>query len=306
MKLTVLLAASLAGGTAAYVQSTSPDATVIDTSTSPPSATIEPPPTATPSLRGVIIANQSADLVAEHDGAVEALHVELGTTVNQGQALARLQLGDLTERLATAEAERRLAKAAVQRANIQLRRARVAAGRTAELSGVIAPDEIESAKTEAALAEADVETEHARVRTARARVDELSASVGRATIRSPFSGRIAAIYKAVGDGATRGERVLRVIGGPLRLRFAIEPEVLAQVTVGTAVRAMPRSPTGPTPPVHGVVTHVSPEVDPASGLVVAEASFDPEHPRPPWVRAGVVVRVQPQAAAPGSSTLPLQ
>src|SRR5215471_9425831 len=113
---------------------------------------------------GSVVAVQGVTLAAEMAGKVAKIEFEPGATVKAGDILVQLDTSTEEAQLRAAEATAALGKANLQRAR-ELRQ-----------SNTNSPAELDAADAQAKQAEAQVET--------------IRATIGKKTVRAPFSGRL--------------------------------------------------------------------------------------------------------------------
>ncbi|GAB4369688.1 MAG: hypothetical protein Kow0062_03780 [Acidobacteriota bacterium] len=239
---------------------------------------------------GVALAERDVTVIARRGGVVEEIAVRLGEQVRAGQVLASLRDDEIEQGVRLAEVGLRAAEAAREQAVAELDLAAARLARREEARGMVALEEIESAREQvriarAALARAEAELERARLALAQARRDRDALRV-----RTPVDGQVAALWSARGDVLAPGAGVVRIAGsGTRRVRFAVPPSVGRRLAAGVAVRVVLEDGAGPAVPA--VVSSVAPEIDEASGMVFAEAEIAPNADPGGDARWGGVLRV---------------
>ena len=176
-------------------------------------------------LTGVLEAYERTELTANATGRVTKVFVELGQTVSAGTVIAQLDARsaslsqvEATANLKTAGAQLETAKADCERYEGLLAK------------GAITKQEYDKAHGQCG---ADTASEAA----AKAKVAQAAQDVSDATIRAPFTGKIAAKTVHVGDYVHPDSKVVTLLAdNPLRLQLTVpEPDIFA-VKAGTRVR----------------------------------------------------------------------
>lgn len=182
-------------------------------------------------LPGEVEGSRDAWLASSQGGYVEAVAIEVGQMVKEGDVLFRVDRSLFQARLAQVEAE-------VKSARRELARAK---------------------KAGTAIAAAEVDAAHDRLVSAQAsqRVAQIQAS--RATIRAPFDGALAAVELEKGEVAGPGEPAARlVVLDPVKVSISVSDrdvgllEQGADVTVSVDALAEPR---------HGKIARILPAAD---------------------------------------------
>jgi RND family efflux transporter MFP subunit len=173
-------------------------------------------------LTGEFRAWQQADLHAKVAGYLKTLHVDIGSRVEAGQAIAVLEAPELeaerSEALAAidrAQSEEMRAKAGVDRAKSLLRVARSALERlqavNAKEKGLVSGEEIDeatarqsAAEAELASAQASLESTRQSVHAAKARRERIEAMLQYTRISAPFSGVVTRRYVDPGNMVQAG------------------------------------------------------------------------------------------------------
>jgi RND family efflux transporter MFP subunit len=235
----------------------------------------------------VLVPVEAIELAPRVDGVLVSVRVRPGDVVAPGDPIADLDPRPLREALAEASAAASAAAAAARQADVDVASARRLV--SSETEGVAAGTRPRSAIEEAgfALERAVAIRERARagVAEAAARVEKARSQLTDATVRAPFAGRVTLRYRDPGASAGPGLPVVRLIGdGGVRLRFAVPPAHAARLRAGAPITA---TITTEAQPARAIIDQITPELDPASGLVLVEAELPPD----------VAGRVQPGLAA---------
>ena len=157
------------------------------------------------------IANGKADVeggiiqvAARRGGVVEAVMVQEGDTVAQGQVLARQEDDELQLAVSRAEAEVAQARAQISTARVALNSAQREYDRLASLAAknIIAGQRLDAARDKIMEARAQIEAQQAAVQTSQARLREAQYDLELTIIRAPADGRIVRRYANPGSGAS--------------------------------------------------------------------------------------------------------
>jgi RND family efflux transporter MFP subunit len=147
---------------------------------------------------GTVLTRRDSNLSAEVGGRV-VWTADVGERVEAGSPVARLD--DRRLRLAVTEAE-----AAITRLEAQLELARKTRQRAEELQSRGA-----GSQTTLDQAEAEVASVSADLNSARANLERLQLDVAQTTLRAPFAGQIAERFMEIGEYASVGEEVVRLL-----------------------------------------------------------------------------------------------
>lgn len=239
-----------------------------------------------PSFLGVIVAQRAVDLAPRVEARLAEVRVRLGNSVGRGDCVARLDVAPTRRELAVAQAALRGAQAEVERAGIELAAAQARVAKLEPVERYVAGKDLEEARYEEKLARARVTSAEAQVAERQAQMDLLGAAVAEADVQAPFDGRVAAVYAEAGSIVGPGRPIFRLVDVDKPwVRFAMpqrEARAVASSRVDVSMEEFIMAAT---------VHKVAPEVDPASGMVIAEATLDETSVK---VVPGTVVRVMPR------------
>ncbi|MEM8961211.1 MAG: efflux RND transporter periplasmic adaptor subunit [Acidobacteriota bacterium] len=247
------------------------------------------PPNGAPSecYLAVIVARHSIDVVARSEGQLERLLVEIGSEVEEGTVLARLETVLIEHELAIERASLEASSAEANRWRQQALRARAETQRREALTDVLSKEELARSVSEAEEAEAQVAASEAVIHQAEARIARLQTQLDRAEIRAPFAGTVATRYVDPGAVVLPGTPILRLISARDRqARFAVPMEEKSDLKLGEPVRVEILG----IPPMSATVLQIAPEIDAASQMVFAQAQLDEASETVPLV-AGTTARV---------------
>jgi RND family efflux transporter MFP subunit len=204
---------------------------------------------------------QEVDVMAKVTGYVRSIKVDIGDRVKEGQVLATLEIPEMEDEQAKAEALVQQADAEVATARDELRRAE-SAHELAHLSytriqdvakreaGLVPQQQVDEFRSRDMVSEAQVSaaksallTDEQRVRVARAEVARLRTLFRYTTITAPFTGVITKRYANVGAMIQAGSQstampVVRLSqNNLLRLILPVPESAVSRVRLGAPVAA---------------------------------------------------------------------
>jgi RND family efflux transporter MFP subunit len=243
-------------------------------------------------LLGVVVAADVVEIAARVDGRITEVAARLGDRVARGAVLARIDDRNLRDEQAAARAALHALVADRGKATSELEEARERRARSERLSHVLSEEELARVRYEEKYAASRLEATRARLEEQATRVVILERSLGEAQVRAPFDGLVAARYVAPGAIVSAGAPILRLVSaGKVLVRFAIPEALGARVRVGMAIAVEVEGAT-----LRGTVDELSPEVDAASRMIVAEAHVEVPAGLADMALAGRAARVQVIAA----------
>ena len=228
------------------------------------------PPTPAPSAEGDVypsnlMVDQDVTVACHITGIIEVIHVDRGSVVTRGQALATLNLGEFD------------ADVKQMKENMELARAQLERAKALSASNI--------------MSKADLDTSRAQFNVAVANWEKAKAVREYAVIRAPFSGIVAEKYARAGQKVTEtgAQPLFKIVATePLLARVYVKEQDLLKIHRGDKVDVVPDN--FPKARTTGSVQFISPSVDPASGTfqVVVQVRRDPAQP---VLRPGVAVKV---------------
>lgn len=195
---------------------------------------------------GTLNAVQGVTVAAELDGKIVKIAFEAGGEVHAGDLL-------LSQDTSVEEAELRSAQAAVELAQVNLKR-------TNELF------------SKATVSQAQLDSDGAAEKQAVAAQENISATIAKKTIRAPFSGHLGIRLVNLGQNLKAGDPIVSLQNlDPIYVDFYLPQQELAQISVG-----MPVQLSGDALPdekkTEGKITAISPDVDSSTRNVKVEAT----------------------------------
>jgi RND family efflux transporter MFP subunit len=166
----------------------------------------------------LVEAGRESTLAAQVAGRILVLNVDAGSTVKQGQLLARIDDSEARNSMAGNQAQVAQAQANLINAQAQFERTKQLVARKFMSSSSLDK------------AQADYQAAQAQVAAARAGVSQSSTTRGFSTIVAPFGGLVSARLAQVGEMASLGRPLLTLFDpATLRIVASIPQEKLAEV-----------------------------------------------------------------------------
>ena len=207
-----------------------------------------------PTLTGSLQPADVVELKAQIAGTISDLRVDRGSSVREGQVLARIEAAGIRSQAAGARA----AVAAAQ-ANLAVARQQLEAARTLQAAGAMSEIDLRSA-------EAGYEAAEAQLAAARAQAASAGEAAGHATVRSPITGVVSARDIEEGESVSPGTELLTVVNSSrLELAGQVPVQQAAQVRVGQPVRFTLDAYPGRD--FRGTVARMDPTADPSTRQV---------------------------------------
>jgi multidrug efflux pump subunit AcrA (membrane-fusion protein) len=261
---------------------------------------------------GSLAADEQTDVAPATSGKVVAVGVDLGTFVQQGAVLVRLDDRDSRIRLDQATAQLSQAQSQVRQAEARIglrpgqsfdveRVAEVSAARVAlnlaEIqlrrmerlleSGDVSRsaydqqkaqrdqlrEQLEAIRTQARQNYAGIATARAGVEAAQSQVASARKAIADAVVTAPLSGFVSDRPADVGEYVTPSSKIATLVRtNPLRMRIDIPEQAVSNVQVGQSVSVSVS--TYPDRSFSGRVHHISPSVTPNSRTLTVEAEVE--------------------------------
>jgi membrane fusion protein (multidrug efflux system) len=223
---------------------------------------------------GELLAKEEAQIASEISGQITEILVDEGEAVEAAEVLLEidperrnLELESVRAGLAELEASLREQERGQRRA------------RTLHERGIASDADFDQAETELALA-------RSRAEAARAGLGVAERAVRDASVRAPFAGLIARRQVSRGEFVNVGQPLFELVAlDPIEVEFHVAERDCARVAVGQQVRIG----VAPFPEetFHGVVTVISPTIDPRTRTLRVKAQIDNQGGR---LRPGLFAR----------------
>lgn len=162
---------------------------------------------------GELVAGRQSRVAARIAGVADAVHVEVGDRVVEGDLLAEIDSDLLRIEMAQAGADLSVAMASADTARTQVENARTAYRRAESLreSSIISDATYEERESALRVAEGTLAEAEARVAKARVALDRARYDLDNAKVRAPFGGVIVGLGTEVGQFVALGTEVARLI-----------------------------------------------------------------------------------------------
>ena len=217
---------------------------------------------------GTVAAVQGVTVSADSPGIIESITFDSGRAVSKGDVLVRLDTKQERAQLAAAEAQRELARLALNR------------NRGLAEGGIVSRESFDQAQAE--------------FKSADARVGEIRATIERKTIRAPFSGVLGIRQVNVGQYVAGGAPIVSLQAlRPAYVNLSVPQQELARLVPGTPIEV---SSDALGAPETGRVAAVDAVIDEATRNARVQAIFDNRSGR---LRPGMYVEAR---LARGTST----
>jgi membrane fusion protein (multidrug efflux system) len=195
-------------------------------------------------LVGAFFANEEVTIAAQIEARVQELHYDMGDRVQKGDVLLRLD--DAEFRALLREVEARVAKARADNARAQVLRGQ----------GIMANEEADRLRTEAAIYEAQR--------------DVLEVKIDRTIIRAPLTGSIAARTVGIGEIVSSGRPLFKLVqDDPLKFRTPIPERFAGFLKLGQAIHVGVDAYPGRD--FTGEITRINPTSESANRSITIEA-----------------------------------
>ena len=246
---------------------------------------------------GVIAAAESVDIAPRFEGVVAAIRVRTGDPVVAGQIVAEMDPKSMQEALRGAEAALGAAVASKRQANVDVEdaRRRLVIETRAVADGVSPAMQLEEARLAVKRAEAAAQRAASTVAAESSRVQIARDHLADTALRAPSSGTVAMRFRDPGATVAAGAPIVRIVGKTaFRLRFAVPPERAQRLAVATEVDVEVETFAAP---LAAAVRQISPALDPASGMIIAEAELLADAATQARLRPGLAAWVRERGPA---------
>lgn len=261
--LALMLAACSDKGPESVAAATSPSS-----STPTPAATSDSKTENTFAVTGPLIVEHQLDVLAQREGVVANLYAEVGTRVNAGDLLARLDDRQLTANLEAARAKTRSTEADLRNWEAEAKVMQADYDRAQKMwdAHIISTEQLDHAKFKAESETWDVRRVRELLTNDSQSERSLELELDKTQIRAPFSGVVARRYVRQGQQVAKGDRLFWVTAeGPLGMRFTLPEKFIGQIQKGQELPMTTSDLPGQRYKVR--VLEVSPVVDPASSTI---------------------------------------
>jgi len=213
---------------------------------------------------GSLRATRGVDISSEVAGIVQNVNCKSGNNVKAGQTLLQLNADSDIAQLQTITAARDLAQSVYERNKKQF--------------------------TVQAVSKASLDADAADLKVKQAQVAQQEALVRKKTINAPFAGRLGIFAVNPGQYLNPGDKIVTLQAlDSIYVDFYIPQQELSRVAAGQAVAAV--TDTYPDKKFNGMISAVSPKVDPQTRNVQIEALLaNPRHELLPGMYATIKIQ----------------
>jgi RND family efflux transporter MFP subunit len=216
-------------------------------------------------LVGNLIGAASVEVAPKINGRLHEIDVRLGDAVARGQEVARIEDGELLQKVNPAEASFEVARATVRQREADLLLAQTTRDRAESLfsRALVSHQELDDAEARYQAANAQIDLARAQFDEAGARLDELRINLENSVMVSPVDGFIGRRYLDPGAYVTSNTAVVSVVDISLvRLVANLVERDLRLVEEG--VRARIEVDAYPSETFDGRIARIAPILDPAT------------------------------------------
>jgi RND family efflux transporter MFP subunit len=236
---------------------------------------------------GYVVAQRKAAVASKATGRLEWLGVREGSTVKEGEVLARLENRDVTAKLEQAAANIKLAQANLEQAQAELQEAERAFARSRDLleKKFVSQAAHDSAVARLAKAKAGISAQRAAIAVAQANHRAAQVEVEQTLIRAPFDGVVLTKNANLGDVITPFSSALGSQAAVVTMADMSTLEVEADVSEASIGKVKLDQPCEvqldalPDVRFRGVVARMVPTVDRAKATVTVKVRFVDKDPR---------------------------
>lgn len=236
---------------------------------------------------GYVVAQRRAAVASKATGRLVQLNVREGSTVKQGDLIARLDASDVQASILQAQAGIRQAEAGVAQANVELVNANIELKRSQSLraQGFLSPQALDNATNRVEAAQAAVKSAQSAVAVARAQLKVQQVNQDFTEIRAPFDGVVLVKNANVGDIITPFSSAAGSQGAVVTMADMSTLEVEADVSESNLAKAKTGQPVEitldalPDNRFRGSIVGIVPTVDRAKATVMTKIRFDQLDPR---------------------------
>jgi RND family efflux transporter MFP subunit len=236
---------------------------------------------------GYVVAQRKAAVASKATGRLEWLGVREGSSVREGDVLARLENRDVTAKREQAAANVKLAQANLEQAQAELQEAERAFQRSSELleRKFVSQAAHDTAIARLEKARAAISGQRAAIAVAQANLRATQVEVEQTLIRAPFDGVVLTKNANVGDVITPFSSALGSQAAVVTMADMSTLEVEADVSESSVGKVRLEQPCEiqldalPDARFRGVVARMVPTVDRAKATVTVKVRFVDKDPR---------------------------
>lgn len=256
---------------------------------------------------GTLKAEAQADLYAKLPGQIVEMRADTGDRVRKGQVLARIDPGELGQRIEQMEAALRMARATLGERRSALDVAQATADRTESLydQELVSQQQQDTVHAELLKARSQVQVAEAQIEQAQANLGAARAEHAKSLIVAPFAGVVGKRHLDLGAFAATNRPVFTLVDlSTIRTTIPLTQKDAARIEVGQTAQVTSDAFPGTT--FTGRVARISSVFDPSTNTTEAEVEIDnPDGRLKPGMFATVAVayRTEPTALLVPKSAL---
>ena len=225
---------------------------------------------------GPIIVENQVEVLAQREGVLKQILVDVGAPVHKGTLLALLDATELQARRDAAEAKVHSSEADLKDWQEETKVTEVDLKRAEEMGKAgngRAEEQIDHARYKFEGSQYEVEKAQRNVEYAKAELRVADVELGKTRIEAPFSGVVARRYAQMGEKVAPGDRLFWVSElAPLRVKFTVPEKYIREIKQGGNVYVTSNALPGKV--CSAKVLQISPVLDPASDSVDVMAQLE--------------------------------
>jgi RND family efflux transporter MFP subunit len=237
----------------------------------PPPAPSDPGPIVT---TGPVTVEQQIDLVALRPGIVASLDAEVGTGVQKGQILARLDDRQIAADRSASEFKVQGLESDLKnwQAEVEVRKSDLQRAEAMRQAGINTQEALDHARYDLQATQFEVERQSNEMRSAQSTLQSLELELEKTRIAAPFNGIVSQRYVRLGQYVNVGDKLFQITGtSPMEIRFTLPERDISVLRRGDLVSVSPTPDFAET--TTASVMHLSPVVDPGSGTIEVTAKL---------------------------------
>lgn len=221
---------------------------------------------------GPITVEQQLDVVTLRSGVIASLNADVGSHIQKGQLLARLDDRQLAADRTAAEHKLLSIQADLKNwdAELEVRKVDMQRSEAMHKLGINTQEQYDHDRYTVTATQYEVERQREDALGAQSTLESIDLELEKTRIRAPFSGVVAQRFVRDGQYVTSGEKLFWITAeSPLEVRFTLPENQMASLKRGDLVTVSSGPDSQRTTPAR--VSHISPIVDPASGMISVTA-----------------------------------
>lgn len=221
---------------------------------------------------GPVVVEQQLDVVALRAGVIASMDADVGSGVQKGQMLARLDDRQVAAERSAADYKAESLESDLKnwQSAVDVKKSDLQRAEAMRQAGINTQEALDHAKADLTATQYEVERQRREMQSAQATLQSLDLELEKTRIAAPFGGVVSQRYVRLGQYVVTGDKLFQVTGNsPLEIRFTLPEKDVTALRRGDLVTV------APTPEFRvtstAAVTHLSPVVDPGSGTIEVTA-----------------------------------